>query len=69
MDENKDIKSTSLGYLEERELGNNIFKFIILKFIQKTNTYRKKQDLGLRTSIKRKADLSYKKSLCKIFIE
>jgi hypothetical protein len=22
MDENKDIKSTSLGYLEERELGN-----------------------------------------------
>ena len=24
MDENKDIKSTSLGYLEERELGNII---------------------------------------------
>ena len=32
MDENKDIKSTSLGYLEERELGN-IFVITLINLI------------------------------------
>lgn len=67
MDENKDIKSTSLGYLEERELGNTINYIIII--LQRINIFRRKQGLDLRINTKQKVDLSYKKSHYKIYIE
>ena len=60
MDENKDIKSTSLGYLEERELGNIKLKqyYIIL---QRINIFKRERDLDRKINIKRKVDLNYKK--------
>lgn len=60
MDENKDIKSTSLGYLEERELGNiNLKQYYII--LQKINIFKRERDLDRKINIKRKVDLNYKK--------
>lgn len=60
MDENKDIKSTSLGYLEERELGNIKLKQYHI-ILQRINIFKRERDLDRKINIKRKVDLNYKK--------